>query len=336
MNSNELEEGLEIIFDKEKTDLQEHETFTTEEKKRDNEYFFTYCIKDYPNSEKLKNFYFYLDSEEDKQSFMRILQKEIVDSDEDEIDNIQRSLRAKAFNGLSKLCFYTLLQLGFSNEALESFIKRKKRSNGIFAILIGIDLEGYFTIEQLTELISKINAWNPDNVVIKNLLLQRIRNSRYEIFDQRIKFRNVEINQDKKAVSEKIALLGFDKKYNTLLAEIDDFLKDETHKSINSGMINNLRGFMCDLFVDIAKKVSVTKNEGIPQLPNHSEISNARNYLKQNLDLSEKDDKFIDSFINILHHEGGHSFLSEKEYFRLARNIAIEISLFVLSKYEKH
>jgi hypothetical protein len=36
-----------------------------------------------------------------------------------------------------------------------------------------------------------------------------------------------------------------------------------------------------------------------------------------------------------LHEEGGHSFVSEKEYFRLSRNIAIEIALFVLSKYEK-
>jgi hypothetical protein len=335
MNSNELEEGLEIIFDKEETDLQEHDTFTKEEKKKENEYFSTYCIKDYPNSEKLKNFYFYLDNEEDKQVFIRILQKEIVDSEEDEIEKIQRVPREKAFNGLSKLCFYTLLQLGFTNEALESFIKRKKRCNGIFTILLGIDLQSYFTMEQLTKLFSKINAWNSEGVVGKNLLLQRIRNSRYEIFDQRIKFRNIEINQDKKAVSEKIALLGFDKKYNILLAEIDDFLKDETHKSINSGMINNLRGFMCDLFVDIASKVSEAKNEDIPKLPKHSEIGNARNYLKQNLELSEKDNEFINSFINILHHEGGHSFLSEKEYFRLARNIAIEISLFVLSKYEK-
>jgi hypothetical protein len=92
---------------------------------------------------------------------------------------------------------------------------------------------------------------------------------------------------------------------------------------------------MCDLFTDIAKKVSEANNEEIPKLPNHGEIGNARSYLKQNLELTDKDNKFIDSFLDTLHNESGHSFLSEKEYFRLARNIAIEILLFILSKYEK-
>lgn len=334
MNSTELEEGLEIIFDKERTDLQEHNTFTQEGTIKGDEYFSTYSIKDYPNSEKLKNLYFYLENEEDKRCFVNILQKEIIESDEDEIEKIQHSPGERPFNGLSKLCFYTLLQLGFINEALESLIKRNKRCNGIFSILIGINLEDCFTIEQLTKLMSKVNGWN-GNPFVKNVLLKRIRSSRFEKFDQRIKFRNIEINQDKKTVSEKMGLLGFDKKYNALLGEIDDFLNDETHRSINSGMINNLRGFMCDLFVDIAKKVSEAKKEDIPKLPKHSKIGNARNYLKQKLVLSDKDDEFIDSFVNILHAQGGHSFLSEKEYFRLARNIAIEIALFVLSKYEK-
>lgn len=92
---------------------------------------------------------------------------------------------------------------------------------------------------------------------------------------------------------------------------------------------------MCDLSLDIARKISEAKNEEIPKLPKHSEIGNARSYVKHNLELTDKDNKFIDSFVEILHNEGGHSFLSEKEYFRLARNMAIEISLFVLSKYEK-
>jgi len=36
MDSKELEEGLEIIFDKEKHDLQENNTYTTKEKKESN------------------------------------------------------------------------------------------------------------------------------------------------------------------------------------------------------------------------------------------------------------------------------------------------------------
>lgn len=336
MQSKELEAGLEIIFDKEKTDLLKDETFITERKQQDNKLYSIYSIITYPNSEKLKDFYYYLENDEDKQSFVRILQSEIIDSEEeDEKEKIRSSPGKKPFNGLSKLCFYTLIKLGFSEEPLESFIKRKKRCNGILTILIGIDLEDYFTIDQLTKLIAKIKGLNIDNPAIKNILLDKIKDSRFKQFDQKTKSKNIEINQDKKIVSEKITSLCFDKKYNTFLSEIDDFLKDETHKSINSGMVNNLRGFMCDLLLDLAKKIAEAKNEEIPKLPNHKEIGNARSYIKQNLELTDKDNKFIDSFVDILHNEGGHSFLSEKEYFRLARNMAIEISLFVLSKYEK-
>jgi hypothetical protein len=338
MKASELEEGLEIIFDKEKTDLKSSDTIITDVRKRESDFFVTSYLKNYPNSDRLKNFYYYFENEEDKLSFIKRLEKEIIDSDEDEIkyEKLQRSPSVKTYNGLSKLCFYTLLQLGFTDEALESFINRKKRCYGLFTILLNIDLEDYFTIGQLTKLQAKVNQWNPENVVTKNLLLNNIQNSRLKRFDQKIKFRNVEINQDKKAVSEKIALLGFDKNYNILLAEIDDFLNDEKHQSINSGMISNLRAFMCDLTIDIAKKIADEKKEEIPKLPNHQEIGNARKYLKLNLALTDEDNKFIDSFVDILHNEGGHAFLSEKDYFRLARNIAIEISLFLLSRYEKN
>jgi hypothetical protein len=40
----------------------------------------------------------------------------------------------------------------------------------------------------------------------------------------------------------------------------------------------------------------------------------------------------MNKYVDILHSEGGHSFTSNVEYFRLAKNIGIEISLFLLSK----
>lgn len=64
-------------------------------------------------------------------------------------------------------------------------------------------------------------------------------------------------------------------------------------------------------------------------------MGNIRAYLKNKFNLTDEENNFLNNFISILHGEGGHSFVSEKEYFRLARNIAIEISLFMLSKYEK-
>ena len=101
-------------------------------------------------------------------------------------------------------------------------------------------------------------------------------------------------------------------------------------------MIGNLRIFMADIFKDIARRISTKLEEEIPKIPNRAEMGNIRVYLKGKINLSDNEDKFINSFIDILHTEGGHSFTSEKIYFRLARNIAIEIALLVLSKYEKH
>ena len=336
MNSKELEDGLKIFFDKEETDLQKgNNTFTTEEKREGDNFYKTKLIIDYPNSENLKTLYSHLENKEDKQYFIKRLQKEITDSDEDK-DKVEKyqSYLQKPFNGLSKLSFYTLLQLGFTNEALESLFKRKKRCNGLLTILNGIKLENYFTIQQLDEIIPKIDCWD-GYPVTKRILLERIKSSRFKKFVQKMKSENIEINQDKKTVSEKISNLGFDTKYNTLLAEIDDFLNDNKHKIIPSAMISCLRTFMGDLIIDTANRIAKYNKEEIPKMPDRQEIGNARSYLKQTLELTDKDDRFINSFIDILHAEGGHAFLSEQEYFRLSRNIAIEISLFVLSKYEK-
>jgi hypothetical protein len=92
---------------------------------------------------------------------------------------------------------------------------------------------------------------------------------------------------------------------------------------------------MADLLKDIANRIAEGEGFKIPHVEGRGEMGDVRSYLKSKLDFSDADDKFIDSFIDILHIEGGHSFMSEKEYFRLSRNIAIEIALFALSKYEK-
>jgi transcriptional regulator of heat shock response len=167
------------------------------------------------------------------------------------------------------------------------------------------------------------------------LINQKIIQIRFNLLRKQIKNLNVEINQDKKTVSEKINLLGFNENYNELLNCIDNFLQTETSKVVNAGMISTLRTFMADLIKDIANRIAIIEKEKIPEIDGKGDMGNIRSYIKNKLELSEKDNKFIDSFIDILHAEGGHSFMSEKEYFRLSRNIAIEIALFMLSKYEK-
>ena len=116
---------------------------------------------------------------------------------------------------------------------------------------------------------------------------------------------------------------------------IDNFILADTSKVVNAGMISALRSFMADLLKDIANRIAQQEGSKIPHIEGRGEMGDIRGYLKSKLEFTGADDNFIDSFIDVLHIEGGHSFMSEKEYFRLSKNIAIEIALFVLSKYEK-
>jgi len=75
-------------------------------------------------------------------------------------------------------------------------------------------------------------------------------------------------------------------------------------------------------------------NEDIPDDAKLGHMGRIRKYLKIKLELSDADNQLINKYIEILHSEGGHSFTANIEYFRLARNIGIEIVLLLLKKYE--
>lgn len=149
---------------------------------------------------------------------------------------------------------------------------------------------------------------------------------------------NFEINQDKEKVIEKIEYYKFGKDIVNALIEIDKFLFSE-EKTVSSGMNNNLRNVMATMITRISDKIrEVTKEEipkNNPNKPDKKEMGLRRDYIKKHLKLTEEDDDFVDAFVDVLHEEGGHSFMSEKEYFRLSRNITITFLYFLLSKLDK-
>jgi hypothetical protein len=238
----------------------------------------------------------------------------------------------------SAICFYALLKLGYINESIESLQKRAKTRNIIYLLISNLISQNLFNFNQL-KIISDIISTDTDfqqksSQSYGSQLQTRIIKSRFEILTKQVRKINVEINQDKKAVSEKITNLGLNSNYNRLMDVMESFIQTGSSEVVNAGMISNLRTFMADLLKDIAHKIAQMKNEEIPNI-RESEMGNIRSYLKNKLELGDNEDKFIDSFVSILHKEGGHSFMSETEYFRLSRNIAIEFALFLLSKYEK-
>ncbi len=327
MELNELRENLEIVFDKEESDL------------KNQGYSFYYKGSEaenitYPNAEMLLQIFVGIGNDAIsafyKYNFIEILNKKIIESNE----YICRQIKGGfSYVGTSALCFYSLIEAGYANDAIESLKKRQKGCCGIYRLLLQILGKTYFDSNQLKELSSILKVSRGcDN---EEPLRYKIVQTRFEQLETKIKKVNIEINQDKKNVAEKISLLGLSGNYNELLNCIDNFIQADTSRVVNAGMISALRTFMADLLKDVAKRISEREHETIPKIEGRAEMGNIRGYLKNKLELSDKDDKFVDSFVDILHEEGGHSFMSEKEYFRLSRNIAIEIALFVLSKYEK-
>ncbi|MBI3027792.1 hypothetical protein HYY70_06805 [Candidatus Woesearchaeota archaeon] len=241
--------------------------------------------------------------------------------------------------GSAQICFYTLIRLGYVDDALEGLLRRSRDSSLMINFLFELFNEDYiyFNNDQLGRLLNNIKLLTVHSYYseIKKAIITKLINQRFELLKNELKSVNIEINQDKKELVKKFEYLEFDGKYNELLIDIDKYIYGDTPKIVNSGMIGNLRAFLENLVKDIAIRMSQKFKEQIPHLEDRSEMGDKRGYIKQKFGLSDSENKFINNFIDILHAEGGHDFVSEKEYFRLARNIAIEISLFLLSKYEK-
>lgn len=150
------------------------------------------------------------------------------------------------------------------------------------------------------------------------------------ILKDEIKGINIEINRDKVSVINKINYLELDKKYEIFLNQLDDYI-NSNDEILLSGMISNFRSFWEQLLIDLGKKVCVKKSICFPDTGD-SMISNSRKILREYLKLTDNDNSLISRYVDILHENGGHCFIANKEYFRLSKNIGIEILLMLLYK----
>jgi hypothetical protein len=222
-------------------------------------------------------------------------------------------------------------------------------SGNIDILLIFIEkniiLTDFMEFEDMVKFKISIQDSNTNFFHNKDKLLEKIVDTQFETIKIIIKSNNIEINQDKKEVQKKNEELGFSKEYNDLLDNIDKYIHSSDDFD-NASAISNLRSYFERKIKDTVKILEAEFGENFetyfeenyPETKDKVNIKTMRKlwfYIEKTMDISGTDKKFIDSFIDILHKEGGHSFVSEKEYFRLARNIAIEIDLLLLSKLEK-
>lgn len=333
MDREELEVLVNIVLEKDLDDLKRQILVWKLTKQEDKK------IISYEHSDTLIDIFSNIQNESTlREEFIKILEASIKDSFDYEVSGGYG--KRDTYASTCPLSFYTLIKLGFIENALDALAERARirKTGAIFNLISAILSEdySYFDLKQIFKLLEAIKLQKESGYyagMYQNNVISTLRSTAYEHVKKDIRGINFEINKDKEEVKIMISYLDFDEKYNQLLNEIDKFINQESGV-LSSGMIGNLRSFMEDLLTDLAKKIAAKENEDIPKNEGLGSMGNIRTYLKRKLELSDNDNSFINQYINVLHSEGGHSFVSNKQYFRLARNIGIEISLLILSKYK--
>ena len=338
MDSKTLTQQIRIIIEREKI-LLETKGKTWYTNKSNNKLI-------YEHSDTLVNLYTNLQDTKLKETFITNLlfylmnEKEEVNTTQTDRDEYQ----IISFSSVGALVFYTLLQLGFQDKIIKQINPLIDSCNvnfwtNVTLVIFLIDLlsteKNYYDLELFTSLLyfskNQVNYFGQSYSDLLTNLQIKLTNVGYEEIKKSISRVNIEINRDKEKLITIFSNNNFDEKYKHLLQEIDEFINTNS-TILTSGMVGNMRSFMQDLVTDLARKIAANNNEQIPEITDKGPMGNIREYLKSKLELSDKDNQFINKYIEILHSEGGHSFISSVEYFRLAKNIGIEISLFLLSK----
>jgi len=293
----------------------------------------------YDNAKALMDIYSNLSIVQEKEYFVELLASQITDLYETYITKENRFGVSEEIipTGVSALCFYTLLQLGYVKEAINAYSIRVQKMNCILVLSVLTDIfkedYTYFNIDQLnslTEYFYVLDHADEYTQEIKNKLSLFISENGFSILQNEIKGVNIEINRDKDKLIEKINYFGLDKSYELFLNEIDDYI-NSNNGLVASGMISNFRSFWEKIIIDLARKLSKILSIEIQKV-SESLIGNCRNFIRQYLDLSDSENSLIGKYVEILNAEGGHAFTSNTQYFRLTKNIGIEILLLIVSK----
>lgn len=201
----------------------------------------------------------------------------------------------------------------------------------------------FFTEANLNLLKNTIGGNSYEEMSYAPQVLHNIEDLCQKILFLRLKNRldegyNAQINQDKEAVFEKITNLNFPPELNTILDKIDEYYWDTKKNEFDWSMaISKIREFWDVLTKHMVEKIesktgdSYKKYDGKFMAKKRKLIAN---YLRIG-DGKSKEDLILDGLIDIVNKEGAHNLISEREYFRLSKNMSIELSLLLLTKLEK-
>ena len=176
---------------------------------------------------------------------------------------------------------------------------------------------------------------NKPIIGIGNRILQRINLIFYSTLSQSLsEGTDFQISIDREKIKEKMSTFGFDSTLLETLDKIEEIYQDSTKDEFDNSMaMGQLRTFLEKSTKLICKKINEKTKESYPKTK-PSEMGNLREYMKKHLNLGEEND-LLDAVIKIINHKGSHNLISEREYFRVTKNISIETTFLLLTKLEK-
>ena len=349
MDSKELEEKMQIIFNMERDRLNYgypeygYQYIGPGRKTRPpstgliSENSESYNL-DFPTLDSLKKLYIQIENNEKmKKSFLKFLlnhaSKKGVPSN------------ATGFADVSVLSFATLIKLGFINMAIDALIGKSDRydiSRPLRFIFSFIHYEypvltpdNMKSIIRLNDLaINTTNIGYRNSVIIINNIRKQINKIRYDNLLKELEGINFQINQDRLKVIEKIRLFGFDESLAKFLDKAEAYYWDTSKDEFDwASGIGILREFSNVLVENVAENIRKKIKEGYPK-ERKTLIGNMRLYTKKHLDMKELD-KLFDALMDIINSKGSHKLISDREYYRLTKNMLIEIALIIFTKLEK-
>lgn len=257
-------------------------------------------------------------------------------------------------NNSYRLLFYVSCNYDLLDLFVNFFISNSIRNYDNFYLFIKLFYEKYdyfikfFNTKQLSLFLKELkdvnrlaNNYNHNNVYgYSKVLIKKIVDYRFDELSKNLIWINIEINKDKEELKRIINYFWFDTKYNEFLTNLDKHFYSENKDNIEiAWLIATFRQFNNDIIIDIA--LEVVKIEWLEEIPkmewkkSTAKIWIAWDYLKEKFWLTSNEEKFLEYFTKILHEEWWHAFLSSIEYFRLTKNITIEIILLLLYKLKE-
>jgi len=352
MDKNELKKRIDIILNDERAkvkrgDYEKHYRWKPTEGGRtyaiDPYFYYEKSPKELPDIEKIELKYPNLDllirlyesirySPELTKYFLEYLSNYICANDDAtylaietliKIGELDRIIdRIHYYNILTKILaiVHVLEELLYFEHYLFSEEQLEKLEANINTILEMIEIEQMLIGSEDEEIKKRVEEYC-------RRILERINVIRYSALKKALKEgTNFQIEADKNKIKEKISYFGFDPVLAASLDKMEEmYWNFSTDEFDNSMAMGQLREFIAKLVENICQKINEKTGEPYPTTGD-TEIANLRKYMKEHLQLDEEH-QLMNKLIGMINHRGSHNLVSEKEYFRVTKNIGIELSM---------